>query len=161
MNTENIFLDEEDFDELKNSASKLFSLDRKLPFEVPADYFDELPMLIQERCAQENTHKISVLEKIIFLMRRKYIAFGILILLMSGGYFFYLSKNGVQKSAPSTDEITTALTDNLSVDDETLLIESMPDNKVASTQKTDNDQPIVNYLIDNDVDVNTITNATN
>jgi len=152
---------DEDFD-LNKEAPLLSSIDRMLPFEIPANYFDELPMLIQEKCAQQKAVKITLIEQIILILKPKYLAFGMVILLLGGGTFFYLHKTTTAAPyIPTTDDITSALNDNLSQDDESLLIESLPDNSVASNEKVDNDQPIVNYLIDNDVDINTIINNQN
>lgn len=44
----------DEFDDLKNDAPELFSMDKKNPFSVPEHYFETLSSRIQDRIALEN-----------------------------------------------------------------------------------------------------------
>src|ERR1700752_1760775 len=44
----------EEFEELRIEAPFLSNIPKYNPFEVPADYFDELPTIIQQKCANKN-----------------------------------------------------------------------------------------------------------
>lgn len=75
--------------ELKKIAPNLFGREKRNPFEVPRNYFDDLPSLIQEKITKKP--KETLLETLFLSFFRPQLAFLLVILIcfVAGGLFFY------------------------------------------------------------------------
>jgi len=114
-------------DELRKIAPELSKLERKNPFEVPPDYFDDLSSKIQNRISYKKEEKISWYR--IFLKPKYSIAVSISIILIVSGIFTYnyFEKQSANNKNIYWDEI---MSENNSINynfDENSLVETLAD----------------------------------
>ena len=140
----------EESDNLEHKAPNLSEIGNRNPFVIPDGYFDELPHIIQKRC-QEQKKKIFSWEKLAFLFKPTFVLPIVMaVVLFAGSIYFIRNDNKSVSTYRTTDSIS--LTDNVQYIDEMLIIESF------GTAGADDPEPIIDYLIDNDIETTTITN---
>jgi hypothetical protein len=141
------------------SIPGLASVAEENPFKVPAGYFDALPTIIQQKIIDGSAKRVSGLEWFIQGLSRpvpKYaLAFAsvILVLLLSTRYFTRTVK--VEFAAEQLPETEQAEVAYLSQLDESVLADVYEEE--AASAAVSQDEGIENYLLDNDIDLNTIT----
>ena len=125
-------------DELRELAPELSKLERKNPFEVPPDYFDDLSLKIQNKISYKKEEKISWYS---IILKPKYsIAVSISIILIVSGIFTYnyYEKQSANNKNIYWDEI---ISENNTINynfDENSLVETLAD----LTPETESEQII-------------------
>lgn len=142
-------------DELREIAPKLFSLKKENPYKVPDGYFDELPMLIQERIGGAEVNP-SAWTRIFALIVKPQMAWGslsIVSLMIIGWLVFQLESKNDLSSQDIAEVIYHGEVDNM---DEYLLIEALPEESTFEVQisenATDTKDVMIEYLIENEID---------
>ena len=129
------------------------------PFEVPAGYFETLPTLIQQRIIDEKSKRITTREWMGAVFSRpapKYaLAFASVALLVLLSIKYFTRTIRVDMTAPQLSESEQLDAACLSQLDESVLAEVFTEE--MSTVSVTQDQGIENYLLDNDIDLNSIT----
>ena len=148
-----------DEEELKKAAPHLFTIEKKEVFVAPENYFEKLPGLMQDK-----VH--AGLKPKSFWVPDYKLAFAVVtagLLLFSGLQFLEGSKNGTTELASS--EIAQDYdTQYLASADEQELAEQLDDESLESTsiQLEENNglsnQEIEDYLINNNIELTTISN---
>lgn len=139
-------MNQEKNDDLRKVAPYLSSLEKKNSFQAPEGYFEQLPSAIQNKIGEapaENKHKVFSLHYM------KYAAAAV-VLLIAGIYFY--PKKTQQPINTFTAWNVDALTDDEVLDE---LTDYPIENETAIVVKND-DSDIINYLIDNKIDITEI-----
>ena len=135
------------------------SVSEDLPFKVPAGYFDTLPTIIQQRIIDMNAREFSLSRWVASAFSRLTpgysIAFASIILVVALSTFFLTRTIEVDYSAQRIQESEKMDAAYLQQLDEYVLAEVYIEESsaVAETQ----DDGIENYLIDNDIDLNSLS----
>ncbi len=138
--------------------SKVFlsELNKENPFAVPANYFDELPARIQERLAAGNRKK----RLIVSLFTPKFAAYAaaavIALLLVVNIILKQHTDEVIDKPVMLSENEKKEVRSNLAYYvDENTLIENYG-NEIAKSgeKKTEDQKEIINYIIDQNIDVN-------
>ncbi|HWY97937.1 MAG TPA: hypothetical protein VNY36_02520 [Bacteroidia bacterium] len=159
MNRKNDIFDEEN---LGKEVPLLSSIPKRNPFTVPEGYFDALPSAIMDKCRETKT--IPEKSKLFWLFRPQWIT---AILICAIAITFYM-----RHDTPATLETLTAqvsdstiyqhLQNNIDYVDVNSLEDALQNENVttvpARTDSTNNQQDIVKYLMDHNVDASDIEN---
>lgn len=146
-------------EEIEKMAPRLFSIEKQEVFEVPENYFEQLPHkmqdLVHKKPASSFKHKT--------VYRLASVAASLLLIAYVGSRFFVDGKSN--KMEISNNELVASYTnDYLSSADETELIDQLDDAALASAadQLSDNsdlsNQEIEDYLMNENIDVVTLSN---
>lgn len=137
------------------------SVSSENPFQVPAGYFESLPTIIQQRIVENKSKKISIGEWIAEVFSQpapKYaLAFAsiILVIVFSTKYFTRTVKvDYVDQQIPDSEQLDAFYLQQV---DESTLAEVYSEEFTATTTTDSQNQGIENYLLDNDIDINSIT----
>lgn len=148
-------------DNLNDIDTVLSKIDKTNPFVVPDDYFDNLPLIIQEKCIKKNN--ISSLSKIIeyFLIPKHSIslAFGMALIIVSSIFVFnnfnIVSSDTLNNSLSYIENIIKEDYDVNNID-ESLIVETLLSeieySDISNIQLNTNDvntDNIIDYLSDN------------
>ncbi len=145
----------EDEEDIKALAPTLLSIDKYNPFDVPKDYFEELPTIIQGRVV-ESKEKSNVVDWLFWLLRPRFAVSILVVLFISVIGIYYVNKNNVQK-IESMEELS--LEDNLYYINENDILEHLTADASIETEKNMEDEnSIENYLIDNNIEENNLSN---
>ena len=144
------------FEEIKEEAPVLASIPKYNPFEVPVDYFEELPTIVQQRAINAKP-KTILLEWLLLLIKPRF-AFPVLTtLLIAVAGINYMNKNADMPKTEVAEEITTE--DQLYNIDEATIIESVNVNQSnENTTVSGEENNIQNYLLENNVDETNLKN---
>ncbi|MCW3104260.1 MAG: hypothetical protein JWO09_2700 [Bacteroidetes bacterium] len=137
----------EAYEELKTEAPLLSSIPKYNPFEVPAHYFDELPTLIQEKCAAPE--KVSAFEWLKMLFRPNFAVPVLTVILIAFAGIRYLD-HGTEVSSPMAEEISVE--EQLQSIDETTIIEALASASVNESEADNENENIKEYLLDNHIE---------
>ena len=143
----------DELEEIKAEAPLLISIPKNNPFEVPIDYFDELPTIIQQRCIDDKP-SISIKAWLLLLIKPRFAVpvFATVLIAFSGINF--MDKNAeLQK----INEESISINEHLYNIDETTIIEALT-SEANVFKKNDTNEPIENYLIDNNIDEYNLSN---
>jgi hypothetical protein len=139
-------------EEIKDDAPILLSIPKYNPFEVPSDYFDELPTLIQKRCITRTT----VVEWFYLLIKPRFVFPFLITLFIAFSGIRYFINHPSQPITPIAEEIN--IDEQLQTIDETTIIDELTaEAETTVTTESENDI-IVNYLIENNVDETNFNN---
>jgi hypothetical protein len=145
----------EEFEELKTEAPFLSNIPKYNPFDIPAGYFDELPTIIQQKCVNNN-FKLSWREWLFMIFRPNFAIPVLSVVLIAFAAIYYIDRNEKQFVSPVAEEIS--IDEQLQNIDESTIIEALT-AQVNYESSTDNDnEKIMNYLLDNDVDETNLNN---
>lgn len=148
-----------DHDNLQKHAPWLAKIEKRNEFQVPAGYFDSLPSIIQERCIESSRTTISEkLERFKFYLYRLAIPVSFAAIIVFFG-LNYLNPADVDNDLTAA-EISIILEEDVNISiEETMLIEALMENESAqSAEFADEDEGLIDYLIDNDIDLSSIIN---
>lgn len=155
-------------DKLKETAPKLFSVNKENPFEVPENYFENLSDAISGKCTRTDNEKSQHVIKGSFkkvLIPLAIAASVILVILISQrkndntvvvrtDQFAYFDNMGAS-------EYLENLIDNNELDESLIVSELVNDDTIASNKKEDNTYEGIKTLNENPVIMNdTINNIT-
>jgi hypothetical protein len=144
-------------DELRSLNSKLSEMEKKNNFSVPENYFEKLPSLIQDKIAAQK--KIPWWKEILAsLLSPRFALAACSFLIVIGSFYYFKNINNsslpANSSMANVDDVdANALANEL---DETSLTEAYA--QAISTEPNNESSDIENYLLDNNVDVNSLTN---
>lgn len=145
----------DDEEEIKALAPTLLSIDKYNPFDVPKDYFEELPTLIQARVI-ENKEKSTIVDWLFWLLRPRLAVSMIVILFISITGIYYMNNNSI-KNTEATEELS--LEDNLYYINESDILEHLTaDASTAIESVSEDENSIENYLLDNNIDESNLSN---
>ena len=128
------------------------------PFKVPPGYFETLPAVIQQKIIDRKAKKISIVEWVGELLVRPVPKFAlalasiILVIVFSTKYFTRTVRVDYVQQVPESEQLDAAYLQQL---DESTLTEVLAEESPAMTETQD--AGIENYLLDNDIDLNSIT----
>ena len=155
------------FDELPQEIeTKIItaSFPKENPFDVPADYFDHLPTLIQEKIAAQG-HKVKVLTLDWFNKTQLIAIAASLVIVCTIGINYWNRSNNITKTeiANTIKSPEKTLEEHMQTIDESTLEDALAEeNGESGTAKANEEvasnEKIVNYLIDDNIDVATLTN---
>lgn len=149
---QNRILDEE---EIKALAPTLLSIDKYNPFEVPKDYFEELPTIVQERVI-ESAKKSNGLEWLFLLFRPRFAVPMLVVLFVSIAGIYYINNNSI-KNVELVEELS--LEDNLYYINENEILEHLTaDASIENESLSEDDNSIENYLLENNIDESNLSN---
>lgn len=144
-------------EEITEEAPILSNIPKYNPFVVPTGYFDELPTIIQERCIQNRPAR-TIIEWLMLLIKPRFVFPTLAVIIIAFVTFHYLNTS---KIIP-VNEVAEVLTieDQLQNIDESTIIDALSaDASIGSETPDDSEQEdIVNYLLDNNVDETNLNN---
>lgn len=141
------------------------SFPKENPFEVPTDYFDHLPSVIQDRISTQ-TKKVKVLSLDWFTRTQVLaVAASVVIVCLVGINYWNKSNELIPDKAVASlvKPVEKTLDEHIENVDESTLEEALSEDGNSSstnTQVASNDH-IVDYLVDNHIDVSTLMNELN
>lgn len=141
------------------------SFPKENPFEVPVDYFDHLPTVIQDKISSQ-TKKVKVLSLDWFTKKQLLaVAASVVIVCLIGIKYWNKSNLIAPESPVASLTISTekTLEDGMENVDESTLEEALSEEVESGSpqlQIASNDH-IVEYLVDDHIDVNTLMNELN
>ena len=142
-------------EDLSKIAPNLSKIKKENNFKVPDNYFDDFPSIVQEKVTTRSSSFVS--RFLFFILKPQFIAtFSILVI-----FFVTYSILNTHKETNilSSNDIAEYFEQNQSDYDEDLLIDVIVnDPNIDISNNTDNDV-IIDYLIDNDIDYSTLVNA--
>lgn len=122
------------------------------PFEVPADYFEELPMRVQERIATPAQEGWLSMIKSWLSIRNLAIASGLVV-----AFILVQPYIGVDKKTPtiSSDDLMALIDEGVIDFDEDVIYDAYAgtDNIEIETSTNIDEEEIIDYLMDEEVDV--------
>ena len=135
-----------ELEELKKMAPTLSSLKKENHFSVPSNYFDEFPMMV--KCKIDAEENASASFSFAWLFNFKVLTpISVCTIIILGALFF--------NSPTKTLEIEQSLEyyGYPSLDDEFLAVLYSEENKDSEDQEKLSEEEIVNYLLEEEVDV--------
>jgi len=139
-----------DLEELQADAPTLASIPKYNPFELPTGYFDEFPTQLQEILSKEKT-RISLKEWIFQLIRPNFVLPVLTTIIVAVAAIQVVNKQVQSPKASMTADFS--IEEQLYPIDEATLVDLLSSNTIENELKqADADEPIANYLIDNNVD---------
>lgn len=134
------------------------SVSNENPFAVPAGYFENLPSEIQQKIIERETRKNAIAQWIGDVVMRPVPKFTlalasiVLVIVFSAKYFTRTVKVDYVQQQPESEQLDAVYLQQL---DESTLAEVFTEETTSVTGSQD--AGIENYLLDNDVDLNSIT----
>jgi len=138
-------------EELKNIAPTLFSIKKEDGFSVPKNYFEALPSKIQYRVTE--TIEPSLVEKLWMLLNYKALIPATLVLVIGFFSWNYFNQN-IEFQPLTSEEISMAILEEEFYVEEDLIVEALL--KEDYFEETTSDDDVIEYLLDNDVDLSSI-----
>ncbi len=144
----------DDEEEIKAFAPTLLSIDKYNPFEVPPDYFEELPTIVQERVIQsKNT---SSFEWLFLLFKPRFAIPFIAIICISFAGIYYMNNQTTIKNEANEE---LSLEDHLYYIDEADIVEQLTaDASTENENISDDENSIENYLLENNIEESNLHN---
>lgn len=134
----------------KNESVFLGNMEKKQVFSTPKDYFEVLPEVINNK-KLENKSLNNYFDKLSYRIIGPVLAFSILL-----GIVFTWQNNTSEK-ALTNEQLSEYLLDEgyLEIEDY-LVYESYYEAEIEETSLEESDDEYIDYLINNDIDINTI-----
>jgi len=146
--------------ELAELAPTLSKIEKINAFEVPEGYFDSLPGIIQEQIASDK----GVVRRLPIYMNVRAIAVAASIALIAVSFLLFNIQDVENTKLLAFEDIATEeialLLENSDYIDEEMITESLIEEESSSTdgEVFDETDEIIDYLLDNDIDLSTIIN---
>ncbi|MCW3083002.1 MAG: hypothetical protein JWP12_368 [Bacteroidetes bacterium] len=148
------------FEEIKTEAPLLNNIPKYNPFAVPSGYFDELPSLVQQRVIVERTKAPSLIEWLQLMIKPRFVIPVLTVALIAFAGIHNVNQDAVTEKATFAEEITVDDQLQLQNIDESTIVDALASQASATTTTTDNEnQHIVDYLMENNVDETNLTSA--
>lgn len=146
----------EDEEDIRSIAPTLLSIDKYSPFEVPADYFEELPTIIQEKVIVNNTPSFRF-EWLRLLFRPNFAVPLIAIVFLTIVGINYMNQKAEVMNTDTLEELS--LEDQLYYINETDIIEQLTaDASLDVETYSEEENSIEDYLIDNNIEESKLRN---
>lgn len=142
-------------DELQELSPELAKLKKKEHFKVPDGYFEEFPYEVQKRVLESEKNVLWELVLKLFTVRKLAIA-GLVVAGLVFGVPFLLNNDQNLEADVTAEELLELVEDGTLEFDEDALIDVYAvalDDDVATSDDDLNDEDIINYLIDEDIDI--------
>ncbi len=141
-------------DDTRPIAPVLFSIKKENPFQVPDNYFESLPSIIQERCiASQPVRKPWYT----FLLKPKIsLSLGFALVLLVAGINF-TNLNNTTPTAPQPLSQTDQAGFEVEDIDENILVDMIASTPALPKQETEN-TPEEEYLIDHNIELSQLIN---
>lgn len=165
-------------EELREFAPTLSKIEKQNPFQVPERYFDALPAIVQERCIKDKGASLS--EWLQYILNPRILApISVSIVLIAFGINFFISQPTPDPS--QREERANALKSLLMEKDALLSLEQLSAEDIYTTMEAGDlydideylivealirvesedegsDDAIIDYLIENGIELSTIIN---
>jgi hypothetical protein len=140
----------EGIEEIEQFAPTLLNIPKYNPFDIPKDYFDELPSLVQQKAATTNRRTDFIEWLLLFIKPRFVIPLATTIIIAVAG-INYMNRNSEIIYPAATEELS--LEDHIYYIDEAAIIEQYAaDTETENENTLSEDNTIEDYLIDNDIE---------
>jgi len=139
------------YEEIKNEAPLLSNIPKYNPFDVPAGYFDELPVLVQQRCADAGAGT-SIMDWLKMVFRPRFAIPVLTTVLIAFGGIYYMNNNSVSNIANNPVAEELSIDDQLQEIDETIIVDALTAEANTESVSDNADADIVDYLMENDID---------
>ena len=137
----------DDIEEIRMFAPVLLNIPKYSPFEVPVDYFDDLPSIIQEKTIVSHVGTRDLSWLWLIFKPRFIIPFAATIIVAVAG-INYMNRNA-EILSPDIEELS--LEEHLYYIDEAAIFEQYAD-ETSEDEVAKEDSSIEDYLIDNDIE---------
>lgn len=144
----------------QNQHIDLNELNKELPFQVPDNYFDELPEKIQARCKQSDKDLETRGTSLINILKP---AFSLAAMFIGVALIAFLAVNLINQpekhKTPLSEDIAKANYEkHYSSEDE--IIEAIKEQQQENTQNGDiqKEDEYIDYLLEDDIDYGTLIN---
>jgi hypothetical protein len=138
-----------EFEELSVEAPVLSSIPRYNPFEVPADYFEELPTIIQQKSITVKSGN-SFAGWVRMIFRPNFALPVICIIAIAFAGIRYLNNNNSIDKISIAEELT--IDEQLLQIDESTIIDALASVSVPEIESDPESALIEDYLLENDID---------
>lgn len=138
-----------DYEELSSIAPILSSIPKYNPFELPKNYFDDFAYNMQTNIPKSKT--LSVKEWLMMIIKPKF-AIPVFTVALLASVAIKYTNNAIQKNNYTNYEYT--FDDAIQNIDESIIIDELVKN--SSPEKSSEQQEILDYLIENNIDENRI-----
>jgi hypothetical protein len=145
-----------DIEDIKSFAPALLNIPKHNPFDVPSDYFDELPSIVQEKILETKSRPLRF-EWLTLLIKPRFVFPMVVTIFIAVLGINFMNKNAEVKNTIEIEELS--LEDHLYYIDETEIIDQLTADAVIENEdlQTDNNS-IENYLLDNNIDETNLNN---
>ena len=131
---------DEIYNELKDKAPLLSSIEKKHLFDTPENYFDQLPSAIQQKIKQPQT---STIKTLFSRLLKPQFAIGLSVILLVGGFYLFN-----QHKADNQYAFVAVNVDSLNVNELSDLLDTDQLESIAPAVNNA-DAETINYLIEN------------
>ena len=143
-----------DLEEINAEAPVLCSIPKYNPFEVPTTYFDQFPAAIQERVTFQQP-RFSFKEWLFQILKPNFAFPFVITVLIAYAAIHFIDKQAEQTNTKITADVS--LEEQLYTIDENTIVDLLNENDTNPEIKNPADETITNYLIDNNVDENSLS----
>lgn len=148
------------FEEIKTEAPLLSNIPKYNPFAVPSGYFDELPTLVQQRVIVEKVKAPSLIEWLQLMIKPRFVIPVLTVAFIAFAGIHNVNKDAVTEKPGFAEETTVDDQLQLQNIDESTIVDALASQASTTATNTDNEnQHIVDYLMDNNVDETNLTSA--
>jgi hypothetical protein len=147
------------FEEIKNEAPLLSNIPKYNPFEVPSGYFDELPTLVQQRVIAEKTKAPSLIEWLQLMIKPRFVIPVLTVALIAFAGIHNVNRDAVTEKPAFAEEINVDDQLQLQNIDESTIVDAIASQAGTSATTDNENQHIVDYLMDNNVDETNLTSS--
>lgn len=144
----------EEFEALRTEAPNLSNIPKYNPFAVPAGYFDELPGHVQQRVIIEKQRRPSLAEWLQLAVRPRFVFPVMTVMLLAFAGLRYVNRESASTEKTAFAE-EVSLEDQLQLQniDEATIVDALASQDPAKTSSDSENDRIVDYLMDNNVNV--------
>ncbi len=141
--------------ELEKNKEVIGRFGRELPFKVPSEYFEELPMKIQSICLSKEKEKVHI-PFLQLIKSQLALAMGFIILAALAFAGYYYIKPPSQNSVLTNDDYIEIVEKHISDFDEGHLLNAVKDSKDTHSPSNDLTDEMIRYLLKENVDYVTL-----
>ncbi len=151
-------------DDLNKIAPKLSKIRKDSHFKIPEDYFDSFPSRLSDKIHAE---KDTGLKRRYVLKLKPYLAIAAIFagMVITGVVAYNVFNSGTTRNEPGRDEIATLINDDIYNYPEEIIMDvivasdSKSDNAAINDKEEDLSNEVIDYLIDENIDMIDIIDA--
>lgn len=141
----------DEYEELRSIAPVLSNIPKYNPFTVPTGYFDALPAAVQQRVIVEKQRTPSIIEWLQLAIRPRFVLPVFTVVFIAFAGIRYINHDATPQISPSF-AVQTSTDEQIQLQgiDEATIVDALASQ--GSLQTSDENQHIVDYLVENNVD---------